>query len=107
MEGETKKGLFPVGVIFGVFTKLQTYDGVPEIILVNAEWFPWASNRNKMECMTKVLTKLRDDYFIKFYSSEKDKDFYVHIMRQGILRRVGHIHGFFKDGDAIEFEGVR
>lgn len=95
----------PVGVVFGKYTGLQAYDGRPEMYLVDAEWFPWATDRNKLESMVNLFNRLRWTMLIKFYAREKDDGFYYHIAKHGILRCVGRVHGFFKNGHAIEFQG--
>lgn len=97
MQSETKKGKIPVGVTLG------KYMG-PTLYLGGTTWFPWASDRNKMECATHVLNELRRKYIVMLFCSMKDKDFYVNIAKHGVIRRVGTIYDLLTDGPAPLFQ---
>lgn len=76
-------------------------------------WFPWASSRNIVESTANFMNSMRkiapdptrpDDRFLVWeYARMKDKRFFEIMCRLGIMRRVGHIHGLYKE-PAVMFE---
>lgn len=85
----------PVGVAFGV-------NAGPMVLFGDVQWFPWATSRNKLESMTNILHRLRKQQKIILYCDKAHHEFYVHLARTGILRRVGHLH--FDNEPSILFE---
>lgn len=75
----------PVGFVFGSVSG-------PFVLLRDVTWLPTASPRNKMEHIVNLANVLRKSMKLIFTSTEKDKDFYTHVARHGITRRVGHIN---------------
>jgi len=97
VEGMTKKGLIPVGIFYGLSAGVFIHMG-------DVTWFPWASSRNKIETMVNFFDKIRHNSLLLFYSSQADKDFYVHIARYGVIRRIGNIHGLLEKEQAPLFQ---
>ena len=100
VESKTKEGQIPVGMIVGKFMG-------PILFLGDTTWFPWASSRNKMETITHLLNELRKRYIVMFFCEQKDKEFYLNIAKQGIIRRLGTIYDLFVDGGAPLFQTRR
>ena len=97
MEAPTKLGFRPVGILTGIYAG-------PMVLLGDASWFPWASDRNKLESMVNIFNELRKQFLGIFYCALSDKKFYEHIARHGIIKRIGHIDGIYKDEPAVEFQ---
>jgi len=97
MEAQTPKGKLPVGSVFG------KYMG-PFLLLGDAKWLRWASDRNKLESIVNLLNELREDGLVLFFSNMDDKEFYTHILKYGIARRIGTINGLYEDGNAALFQ---
>lgn len=74
----------PIGFVFGSVAG-------PLVLLRDTTWMPTASPRNKIEHIVHLLNDLRKQMKIIFYSTEKDKDYYVHVAKHGITRRVGKL----------------
>ena len=87
------------------------------IIEPHVVWFPWASARQKIESVTKLLDDIRrkpwdggfgpekKTAFIR--SSKKDSKFFTHIAKYGILRRIGTSETLGPDGAEALFETKR
>jgi len=97
VESITKDGRIPVGIIGGKFMG-------PILYLGDMTWFPWASDRNKMECMTNILNELRKQYIVMFFCSMADKEFYINIAKHGVIRRVGTIYDLLVSGPSPLFQ---
>lgn len=97
VEAPTNKGRIPVGMIVG------KYMG-PTLYLGDTTWFPWASDRNKIETITNLLNELRRHYIVMFFCNMRDKEFYVNIAKHGVIRRVGTIYDLLSDGPAPLFQ---
>lgn len=82
LEATTKKGKVPVGVVFSVIAG-------PFQILGEMTWFSWASKRNKIEASAHFLNIKRQDETFLMYCDDKDKEFYIHLARHGLIRRIG------------------
>lgn len=82
---ENKKG-DPIGLFFGV-------DCRAFILAGDAIWFPWATSRNKVESMVNFFNEIKNYHYLVGYCDEKDKKFFVHIAKHGIIRRVGTLQG--------------
>lgn len=88
----TKRGVIPVGLFGG-----QVMDDRKNLSS-HVLWFPWASERNKLEAMVRYLANMRHDFIILAKASFDFRDFFNHVCRYGVLRRVGTINGWF-DGE--------
>jgi len=97
LEAETKKGRMPVGAVFG------KYMG-PFLLLADAKWLNWATDRNKIESIVDLLNELRKETLVIFYSNMQDKNFYMHVVKHGIARRIGSIDDLYEDGQAALFQ---
>jgi hypothetical protein len=84
LEAKSKKGNVPVGVVFSIMSG-------PVQILGEMTWFTWASKRNKVEAAAHFLNIKRQDATFLMYCDDKDKDFYIHLARHGLIRRIGKI----------------
>lgn len=63
-----------------------------KIIEPHIDWFPWVSDRNKIEGLVKAVLELREIKPLLIWSKEETKDFFVHVAKYGIIRRVGTFH---------------
>lgn len=61
-------------------------------MLGDVTWMPWASARNKIEGCARIFVELRKRLFFMFHADRKNRDFYVHMAKMGLVRRVGTIH---------------
>ena len=52
-------------------------------------WFPWATNRNKLEGIIRSAIELRKIKPVFIWADEKVKDFYTMVSKYGVMRRVG------------------
>lgn len=89
-----KKGK-PIGFLFGSIAHGMTF-------LSDAVWIK-ATPRNKLESIVNICNTLRKGMKFIFICDQKDKDFYVHVAKHGIIRRVGHINDI-SDQPMIQFE---
>jgi len=97
MEALTPKGRLPVGAVFGKYVG-------PFLWLGATKWLGWASERNKIESAVNLLNELRKDGLVMLYSNMADKDFYTHISKHGVIRRVGTIHDLIEDEPVALFQ---
>lgn len=89
LEAKVGGKQIPVGIVFSVFAG-------PFHLIGDMTWFPWSSNRNRVEAAVHFLNEMRKDNLMIWYSHPDDSEFYVHIARHGITKRVGSIDGLFK-----------
>lgn len=76
---------------------------MPDQMVPHALWFPWASARNKVECMAWFFSRMVDWKAIVI-AETKDVPFFNVIRAYGYLRRVGTSVGWFGEDDAAIFE---
>lgn len=74
-----------VGVLTGINSGLF-------VLVGTMIWMPWASPRNKIEGIVKYLVVIRKKVMVLFHAKPVDKDFYIHIAKHGIIRRIGTLH---------------
>jgi hypothetical protein len=55
----------------------------------DAEWFPWATTRNKLEGSIRAILTLRDLSPFLIWANESQTEFLTHVARYGVLRRMG------------------
>ena len=89
-EAPTPRGRIPVGLVAGKFMG-------PVIWLVDAVWFPWASDRNKYESMVNLFQETRKHYVALFTCTIQDLKFYEKVAKHGVIRRVGTLHDIADD----------
>lgn len=70
-------------------------------------WFPWATARNKIECALFFLKEMKEKVNLVVVSIPKDVDFFQHLCRYGVIRRIGTGRGWLGDIDVTLFETVR
>ncbi len=96
----TRKGLIPVGFVFGSFAPLNAY-----LIVMGISWFSWASKRNILEGTVAFFNSIRKEFPWMGYANNKHKKVYEVCCMHGIMRRIGTSHVVFPDGPAAVFEG--
>lgn len=72
----------PVGVVYGK-------EFGDSIILGSITWFTWASNRNIIESLLYFINRMRKEVHLIGTAEMKDKKFFEHMARYGVIRRVG------------------
>lgn len=95
LEAKHNDKYIPMGIVFSVSTG-------PFNLIGDMTWFPWATNRNRIESAVHFINEARKDRLIVWYSHPEDSDFYVHIARHGISKRVGSIDGLY-EGEQARF----
>lgn len=85
----------PVGFLFGSVTQGITF-------LSDAIWIK-ATPRNKIENIVNIFNSLRKVMKFIFICDQQNKDFYVHVAKHGIIRRVGQINDI-SDYPMVQFE---
>ena len=70
-------------------------------------WFPWATARNKIECSLRFLLDAKERFNLIVVSLPQDVDFFMHLCRYGVIRRIGTGRGWLGDTDVVLFETVR
>ncbi len=68
-------------------------------------WFPWATNRNKLEGAVKTILELRKSLPVLVDVGTDLSKFVTHIAKYGILRRVGKLDQ--SDEQVFLLESVR
>jgi hypothetical protein len=105
LVAKTDKGMIPVGIVLGeVKTRNPPHRPVIEPHVV---WFKWAPLRPRLQAAVRFLHDVRREYFVVIYAETKDKAFFIHLCRYGLLQRVGTLVGFFEGGrtDCALFQG--
>lgn len=82
---ETPMGRIPVGVFLG----LIPYPGKALMFAGEMVWFPWASDRNRLETTVGLLDQLRTDWTVIEFARAKDRAFFDVICRYGVMKRIG------------------
>lgn len=95
----TRRGMMPVGVIFGSLAPLAAY-----LVISGAVWFPWASRRNIIEGTVAFLNAIRKQAPAMLYARDEHKRLYEIACMHGIIRRVGTSHIVFPGQSAAVFE---
>lgn len=101
LSAETKKGFVPAGVACG-FWLHPAYDKC--LVLDNFTWFPWATDRNKVECAVGFIHRTRKEVPMIGFAKERDKSFFEMLAKHGIVRRVGTSHNIFEKEPASVWE---
>ena len=70
-------------------------------------WFPWATARNKIECALRFFVLIKEHVNCVITSLPDTVDFFGHLCRYGVLRRIGTGRGWLGDTDVVLFETVR
>lgn len=67
----------------------------------HVDWFPWASPRDKLECVVTYLHVRRQTDKLIIYSNMSDANFFKRASMYGVIRRVGDFNSFFERGDTV------
>lgn len=106
LEGESVLGRMPVGIVTMVYAirPNQTPRAEPHI-----DWFPWATARNKLEAMLRLVLEVNRNFLLVTTVRQGDERLPRHLIRYGAVRQVGRFNTWFVDEPrrAFLFEGVR
>jgi len=94
IESPTIRGKIPVAII----TTLVTSRTEP-----NVDWFPWASNRNKLEAAAYFLSKMRKRPIL-IWANKETTPYFTRLAQYGVLRRIGKAHKFVDGQDQMIFQ---
>lgn len=94
-DAQTPRGYVPVGLAMGVPTIHKM------IALGDFNWFPWASSRNIYESTVNIINDLRGKTNLLMTVDLSNKRFAEKIAANGIMRRVGTLHGVEDDPIAV------
>lgn len=83
----TERGTIPVGIVAG---ELTAHRMTPEFI-----FFPWASPRNRLESIVNYINEFRRGFLIMIAVPEEEWRFCTHLLKYGILKRVGKIDDYY------------
>lgn len=59
----------------------------------HVDWMPWATDRNKLEGTARAVLFLREIKPLLIWSKESTKEFFTHVCKYGILKRIGTFNG--------------
>lgn len=83
----------PVGAIF--------LTGNGQAFETHAEWMPWASRRDILTASLTFIMKMRKKMTLMMPIPEENGGFLEHLGRYGVLRKVGFIEQYYKNGNAV------
>jgi len=72
----------------------------------HVHWFPWATDRNKVECSVLFLRDLKKEAMPLILAQPETVPFFSHLARYGLLRRAGTIPNYRENEKSILFHGV-
>jgi hypothetical protein len=74
----------------------------------HADWFTWATPRNKLECALHFTLEMKKDRLGILIAEPENWRLFQHLCKYGAVRRVGTFRGYWADGrDGLVFETVR
>ena len=73
----------------------------------HVNWFPWSTLRNRIECALRFLLETKERCNLIIVASPKDVDFFLHLCRYGVVRRIGTGRGWLGEHNVVLFETVR
>lgn len=79
------KEIMPVGIIFGVVP----LRGKRILWTGDYTWFPWASNRNRLETAVHFGNQIRKEWVMIGFVDMVNVHLFEHVCRYGVGRRVG------------------
>lgn len=103
LSAETKKGFLPVGIVLGFYSHPNPALS-PFMIIGDMVWFPWASDRNKIEAAVGFFNAIRKEIPMVEYADEKAKPFFEMIAKHGVMRRVGTSFNVYPGQQTAVFE---
>lgn len=99
LSAPTKRGVMPVGMVFGVWEPRRPY-----MVVAGVAWFPWASGRNVVESTVAFFNARRKEIPMVGYAKQAHKRIYEICCQHGVMRRVGTSWVVFPDEQAAIFE---
>ena len=73
----------------------------PGILMVDMQWFPWASKRNIAECVVNFVNEGKKDIAIFAITTHSEKAIAEYVCKHGIMRRVGTFHQWHAEPSAL------
>ena len=73
----------------------------PWFLIMSVKWFNWASKRNRLTGAVYFINEMRKRLHLLTYIEDKDRDFYVHLAKYGIIHRVGSSRGIYKNTKGV------
>lgn len=78
----------------------------------NLIWFPWSTKRSILESYVSFIANFRKEiheesgknYVILEFAQEKDRKYFDHVCRYGVMRRVGTSLEVYPDGKSCIYE---
>lgn len=67
----------------------------------HAVYFPWASDRNKLETTAVFFHTLGKETLMLVLAKSSDDEFYGRVEKLGLITKVGHIPGFWPEDCTI------
>ena len=67
----------------------------------HVDWFPWATPRDRLECVVTYLQVRRQTDKLIIYCRMEDEPFFKRVSMYGVSRRVGTFKSFFERGDEV------
>ena len=78
-----------------LFSLLRRHQGLGEPHVI---WFPWATDRNKIEIVLKFLTEMRRDMTLAIFAREEDAPFFERMKHYGVVKHGCKVFKFWPDG---------
>lgn len=100
---ETPRGFLPVGLVLGFYSHPDPRFA-PFMIVGDMIWFPWSSNRNRIESAVNFFNRIRHEIPMVEYADEQAKRFFEVIAQHGIVRRVGTSFNVYPGQSTAVFE---
>ena len=98
LEAPGDDGLQPVGLILA--RRVVTGESLDqEIIEPFVEWFPWATNRNRLEATAVFLREIPKQFKVFVFAAEGAVSFWGRFVRYGMVRRGCKVVDYFSRGE--------
>lgn len=81
--GDTEHGYGPACIVDIAGTE---YVAEPHVT-----WFPWVGTKNKITNFKWAMDFLAQNRQVFLMAEKKEKDFFEHFVKRGLLRKVGHL----------------
>lgn len=81
--GDTKYGYGPACLI--------NLGGTSYMAEPHVTWFPWTSSRDRINNFKWAMKHLAETREVLLIIEDKEKDFFEHFVKRGLLRKVGHL----------------
>lgn len=88
-------GMVPVGIVVA--------NGDRRFIEPHVDWFPWATDRNKVEAALAFLSRVSTQYKVLAFVRPEDKEFYIQMCRYGQLTMGCKILDYYASGEDAYF----